>query len=215
MALELDAATLQALMAGAERAAIENVLGLYCRAIDRLDVQLLKSVYHPDGIDDHGAMCLNAHEFAERIVETVAQLCVYSMHTVTHAVIDVGDGVARSEAYYLGYHTVASGEEAIGKFFGTRYLEAQRRAGMLDQRHEYICGGRYLDVFQKRDGVWRIFRRRITNEFSVSRPEATTSEGIPGMYFRPGSRDRADPVYQLVDLQAQLIGGAGRGSHGS
>jgi SnoaL-like domain len=213
--LELDARTLETLMAGAERAAIENVLGLYCRAVDRLDVQLLKSVYHPDGIDDHGAMCLNAHEFAERIIKALSQLCVYSMHTVTHAVIDVHDGVASSEAYYLGYHTVASGEEAIGQFFGPGYLQAQRRAGTLDQRHEYVCGGRYLDVLQKRDGIWRIFRRRITNEFSVCRPEATTSEGVPAMFFKPGSRDRADPVYLLADLQAQLVRGAERGSHGT
>jgi len=45
-----------------DREAIENLLGLYCRAIDRLDVELLKSVYHPDGIDDHGAISANAHE---------------------------------------------------------------------------------------------------------------------------------------------------------
>jgi hypothetical protein len=213
--LELNAAALDALMAATERPAIENVLGLYCRAIDRMDVELLKSVYHPDAIDDHGAMCLNAHEFADRIIQTLSQVCVYSMHTITHAVIDVRAGVASSEAYYLGYHTVASGEKAIGQFFGPRYLETQRRAGTLDQRHEYVCGGRYLDVLQKRDGIWRIFRRRITNEFSVCRPEATTSEGIPGMFFKPGSRDRADPVYLLADLQAQLVGGAEGGSRGS
>jgi hypothetical protein len=67
--MELDTQTLQALTACADRAAIENVLGLYCRAIDRLDVELLRSVYHPDAIDDHGAMCMNAQEFAPRIVE--------------------------------------------------------------------------------------------------------------------------------------------------
>jgi hypothetical protein len=195
--MELDAARLETLMAGAERAAIENVLGLYCRAVDRLDVELLKSVYHPDAIDDHGAMCLNAHEFADRIIQTLAQVCVYSMHTVTHAVIDVRGDQASSESYYLGYHTVASGEEAIGQFFGPSYLEAQRRAGALERRHEYICGGRYIDVLHRRAGVWRIFRRQITNEFSMSRPESTTSEGIPGAFFKPGSRDRADPVYRL------------------
>jgi hypothetical protein len=195
--VELDTATLEALKAGAERGAIENVLGLYCRAVDRLDVELLKSVYHSDGVDDHGAMCLNAHEFAERIIQTLAQVCVYSMHTVTHSVIDVRGEEASSESYYLGYHTVASGEEAIGQFFGPGYLEAQRRAGTLDRRHEYICGGRYLDVLQKRDGIWRIFRRQITNEFSMSHPEATSSEGIPAMFLKPGTRDRADPVYRL------------------
>src|SRR5215471_11920423 len=111
--MQMDASTLAMLTAAADRAAVENVLALYCRAIDRLDVQLLKSVYHPDGVDDHGAMCLNAHEFAERIIQTLEQVCIYSMHTVTHSAIEVSGATATAESYYLGYHTVAGTEEAV------------------------------------------------------------------------------------------------------
>lgn len=200
--MELDQKTLARLLVSADRTEIQNVLGTYCRAIDRLDVDLLKSVYHPDAIDDHGAICANAHEFAERIIATLGQICVYSMHTVTHTVIDVHGDEAISEAYYLGYHTIAAGAEAVGQFFGEKYLEAQRAAGQLDARHEYICGGRYLDVLQRRDGVWRIFRRRITNEFSRCHPEQTATEGMPAAFSVPSRRDRDDPLYSLFAAQS-------------
>jgi hypothetical protein len=119
------------------------------------------------------------------------------MHTVTHAVIDVTGEMATSEAYYLGFHTIEGNEQAIEHFFGPQYLAAQRAANTRTQPHEYVCGGRYLDVFQKRNGAWRILRRKITNEFSVCRPQSAVSEGLPAAFYTPGSRDRHDPVYHL------------------
>lgn len=147
---------------------------------------------------------MNAHEFAAHIISTLRQVCSYSMHTVTHAVIDVAGDLAKSEAYYLGVHTIESGEEAIGQFFGPAYLEAQREAALVGRRHEYLCGGRYLDVLQKRDGVWRIARREITNEFAMCRPCSDLAEGLPAAFSRPGSRDRKDPVYRLDGFMREL-----------
>ena len=177
---------------------IENLLGLYCRAIDRLDVELLKSVYHPDGVDDHGAISANAHEFADRVIAMLRDTCVSTLHTVTHSVIDVRGDAAAAESCYLAIHTVAAGEAAIGKFFGETYLAEQRKAGRLNGRHEYVCAGRYLDELAKRDGVWRIVRRKMTNEWGACRPESMVSEGIPGAFTVTGRRDREDPVYRLL-----------------
>ena len=36
------------------RQEITDVLHRYCRAVDRRDPDLLRSVYHPDATDDHG-----------------------------------------------------------------------------------------------------------------------------------------------------------------
>jgi hypothetical protein len=44
---------------------IENIITLYCRAIDRLDIELLKSVYHEDARDEHANFSGTALEFAE------------------------------------------------------------------------------------------------------------------------------------------------------
>jgi hypothetical protein len=194
----MDEATLNTLKQGADRAAIENLLGLYCRAIDRLDVELLKSVYHTDGVDDHGAICANAHEFAAQIVAMLKDLCVYTMHSVSHSTIEIRGDRARAESYYIAIHTVAAGAEPIRKFFGENYLEEQRAAGRLGLRHEYLCSGRYLDELSRRDGAWRIQRRKMTNEWATSRPEAAVREGVPGAFAIHGSRDRDDPVYRLA-----------------
>jgi len=181
-----------------DRAAIENLLGLYCRAIDRLDVELLKSVYHPDGVDDHGAIKANSHEFADRVIALLRETCVSTLHTVTHSVIDVRGDEAACESYFFATHTVAAGEAAIGRFFGETYLAAERAAGTLDRRHEYVCAGRYLDQLAKRAGVWRISRRVMTNEWGSCRPESMVAEGIPGAFTVTGRRDRDDPVYRLL-----------------
>ena len=37
-----------------DRQAILDCLHTYCRAMDRLDRELLMTVYHEDAIDDHG-----------------------------------------------------------------------------------------------------------------------------------------------------------------
>lgn len=187
----------QRLTALADRAEIENLLGIYCRAIDRLDMELLKTVYHPDAIDDHGAIVANAHDFAEQIIPILRQVCIYSQHAITHAVIDVDGDRAISEATYTGFHTIAADAEAIGNFFGPAYLAAQREAGTLQQTHEYICGGRYLDQLEKRAGVWRIAHRKMTNEWSISRASSVVTEGMAGAFASPGSRDGTDPVYAL------------------
>src|SRR5262245_17777267 len=37
-----------------DKQAIQEVLARYCRGVDRADLELLRSVYHPDAIDNHG-----------------------------------------------------------------------------------------------------------------------------------------------------------------
>src|SRR5690606_8703026 len=43
-----------ALQAALDREAIHTVLMRYCRGVDRLDRDLIASVYHPDAYDHHG-----------------------------------------------------------------------------------------------------------------------------------------------------------------
>lgn len=193
----VDPTLLKRLGDAAHRSEIANLLGLYCRAIDRLDVDLLRSVYHPDAVDDHGAMKLNAHEFAEKIIAMLGAMCESTLHTVTHSVIEIDGTRATSESYFVATHSIAANESAIEQWFGPTYLAEQRKAGTLGLRHEYVCMGRYLDELERRDGTWRIARRQITNEWAVSRPEGRVTEGVPGAFSVEGRRDRQDPAYLI------------------
>jgi hypothetical protein len=53
-----------------DREAIREVMARYCRGIDRLDVELIKSAYHPDAFDDHGPFKGLRDDFVEWIVPT-------------------------------------------------------------------------------------------------------------------------------------------------
>lgn len=175
---------------------IEKVLKLYCRAIDRLDLELLKSIYHPDATDDHGIFSGNAHEFAEFIVSTMRENILDGMHTVTHCTIDVDGNFATSEAYYSAYQLCRGGEDFVKEFFGERYAEEQRQNGTIDNSHDFFNAGRYIDLFERREGQWKVLRRKITSEWNVIRPSTRiTDQGALGLLNLPGSRDKTDPVY--------------------
>ena len=47
---------------------IQEALARYARGIDRQDVELAKSAYHPDATDEHGGPFHgNAHEVMDRV----------------------------------------------------------------------------------------------------------------------------------------------------
>jgi hypothetical protein len=198
-----------ALRAVQDRQAIEDVVARYCRAIDRLDLDLLKSVYHPDGTDSHGSFEGNAHEFADFILQRMRSTTSYGFHTVTHSLIELDGDRASGETYYVGYHRIPAGRAAVERFFGPTYADRAEAAATLGDEHEYECGGRYLDVFTRRDGIWRIQARRITNEWSrCGAVSHVRGEGDVEHYWIPGSRDRTDPVYAIAraaDTMAEAI----------
>ena len=182
----------------ADELAIRNVLGTYCRAIDRLDLAMLKTVYHPDGIDDHGVFAGNAHEFADMIIKRMGASTEYGFHTVSHSTIEVKGNFAMAETYYSGYHRIAGGK-AAADFMGPGYAAARAKEGTLGHDHEYTCGGRYIDLFEKRSGVWRILHRRITNEWGRTAPTMIDWTAGEVRHFNlPGKRDRSDPYYDLL-----------------
>lgn len=179
-----------------DRQEIEHVLKLYCRAIDRCDIELLKSIYHPEGTDDHGSFSGNAQEFAEFIIPALREGILDGMHTVTHCTIDVDGDFATSEAYYWAYQLCHGGEEAVTAYFGPTYAAEQKAAGTIDLCHDFYCGGRYIDLFERRNGQWKILRRKITNEWNDIRPSRRIrTEGNVALFNLPGRRDRQDPVY--------------------
>lgn len=179
-----------------DRQEIEQVLKLYCRAIDRLDIELLKSIYHPEATDDHGTYCGNAHGFADYIIPSMRESITDGMHTVTHCTIDLDGDFATSEAYYWAYQQTKGGYEWIEGFFGETYARKSQAEGTIDGAHDFYCGGRYIDLFERRDGQWKILRRKITNEWNDIRPaNRLLTEGHVALLNLPGRRDRQDPVY--------------------
>jgi len=59
--------------------------------------------------------------------------------------------------------------------------------------------GRYIDVMERRDGVWRVKDRRCTQEWSTSIPEGEGYMADPS--FLKGSRSTDDLSYKTLSLE--------------
>lgn len=165
------------LAALAARAEIGEVLLRYCRAIDRCDLELLKTCFHPDATHEHGAFAGASADFCLRAMEIVAPL-VLTHHQLGPPSIELQGEVAFVETYFTSYHRFGAEPPPGG------------------QPHEdRIMGGRYVDRFERRGGVWRIAHRKGVNDWMRYEPASDR-----GFFDRPaeerGRRDRGDPAYR-------------------
>lgn len=123
----------------------------YCRGIDRCDADLVASVYHPDGTDDHGTFQGLGVDFARYATTTLREHAVATMHVVGDSIIDFTDDVtAEVETPVLAWH--------------------RRRTRDGDGEFMERFGGRYFDRFECRDGDWRIAERRLTWDWDAKEP---------------------------------------------
>lgn len=153
----------------ADRQAIVDCLHRYSRGLDRLDLELLASAYHPDAIDHHGGFIGHPQEFVPWADELLRSEWDSSLHILDVNRVDIVGDIAHTECYVL---------------FSQRRIDG---AG-LD-----FGGARYLDRFERRDGQWRIAARREVIDWSA-RVEALEFADVPE--YPIGRRDRTDPSYE-------------------
>ena len=148
--------------------AISQVAKRYCRGVDRLDVALMQSAYHPGAIDDHGVYVGDAMAFCERVVETHARFDG-TMHCIFNHTIELDDDThARGELYNTSYlfRTEEDGTKVVDTWWG-----------------------RYLDRYELKDGRWAITYRICVHERTTSAP--ANAMPIPAELFQQGGEDRA------------------------
>lgn len=129
-----------------DRAQIGDVLRTYATAVDRRDVELIRTVYHPDAIDDHGDWKGDISEFIA-IAPGFWATFEMTMHMMGQPLITFDPAhrdTATAETYAVAYH---------------------RRAGRDGVLRDDVWGVRYLDVFERRAGQWRIARRTMTRDW--------------------------------------------------
>lgn len=130
----------------ASREEIRDVLYQYTRHIDRLDIEGVKQGYHPDADDIHwGTFVGNAHEFAEYMVGELRAV-KYLIHEVTNPLIELDGDRAFVESRY------------------TSRVRMDFEGAEQGEWVESIAHGRYLDIFERRDGKWKIAHRRLAQD---------------------------------------------------
>ena len=150
-----------------------DVLTRYCRALDRADVDLMRSVYWEDGMDDHGVFKGNAHEFADFIIEEIQKWFEVTMHAICNIHMEYHGDVMYTESYLIAYHKVKAVKEKIVAVQGPSYFANLSGADAQAKHHVFLYGGRYIDRLEKRDGEWRIALRRVCMDWNENWPGNT------------------------------------------
>ncbi len=161
-----------------DREAIREAIHRYCQAVDRCDLEMLKSCYWPDGYDDHGFFAGNAHDFADYVIPCL-QAVNASMHSITNTRFQFdGDRCAAASQWHVVHRL-------------------EHEAGFTDFCHD----GRYLDVWEKRSGEWKLLHRVIAGDVDRWVHTSDIRSGRPGANSPlRGCRGDQDPGYLWFDL---------------
>ena len=161
-----------------DREAIRDCIYRYCRGVDRADEASLRGAYWPDATDQHGPYSGPVEGFfqwANGIFESGAR----NVHMVGNVLIEF----------------TAPNEAVVETYF----FALQRGPGRDDNVRQFLIAGRYCDVFQQRDGEWRVFRRVVAYDWVDEQVAATEPEAQRfGPRLPLGTRFPNDPIYELL-----------------
>jgi len=173
-----------------------DVLTRYCRALDRADVELMRSVYWEDGMDDHGVFQGNAHEFSDFIIKEIQNWFEVTVHSISNVHMEYYGDVMCTESYLTAYHKVKGEKDKIEAVQGSEYYSRLNLSEVGDTHHVFFYGGRYIDRLEKRNGEWRIVLRRVCMDWNEHWPGLTIlDDGMCKTLTVRGSRDHNDPAF--------------------
>jgi hypothetical protein len=138
----------------------------------------------------------NAAAFAEFIIRGIQEWFEQATHAISNVLIELDGDRAWSEAFLFSYCRVGNTRDKVEAVFGPAYAERQVYGAGAPAAHDFVLGGRYIDVLQKRGDEWRILSRKVVMDWNQNFPStALWSGGIYGQMRLLGQRDRTDAVY--------------------
>jgi hypothetical protein len=180
----IDADLQAALKHLVDRNAITELVHAYARAADRRDQSTMRALYHDGATDDHGGFFKGlAEDFIKALPQIQAPMQILH-HNVTTTNIAIEHDDAEGEIYVLAYHKVAT-------------VNDSGASGTLD----LLIGGRYLDRYQKRHGLWKFTHRAVLADWATVNDPSVVDLSHPllqGSYF--GKPDHRDPAHEFFKL---------------
>lgn len=168
-----------------DRQQIQELCHLYCRALDRADEALLRSVFHPDSTHSHGPFKGPSSEFCGYAMDVI-HFVERTQHHLSNTTISLHGDVAFGESYFLAYHRVPKGRPGEGVM--------AHHDVTVDE--ELFIGGRYNDRYERRDGVWKIAHRTGVHDWEYW--TKADERHFPTMGADEiGQRNPSDPAYAL------------------
>lgn len=139
----------------ADRMAITDTIYRWCRAIDRLDMDGVRAVFHPDATDDHTAFKGGVDGLIEWI-STRHQGIPFSMHQVSNILIEFAStdvALVETCVWCIQRYPV----ESLASL--TQLTGARDRAP--SNGIDSMSCSRYVDRFERRQDEWRIAQRTV------------------------------------------------------
>jgi len=153
-----------------DKQAIAEVVLRYCRGVDRRDDELIRSAYHQDVWEHHGAYRGRTADDFVTYANGRSDLFETVCHYVCNQLIELDGDVAFSETYAIAVH-VARTEDGVS---------------------HTTFGGRYVDRMERRDGRWGIADRVVVCDWSrVDQVDEWERAGL----FAPAANDRSDVAF--------------------
>jgi hypothetical protein len=179
---------------------ITEVIVTYGRALDRFDENLLRSVFHPDSKHAHGFIGPSSDPSLPSSPGAPGDFVAYAYdvlrtHTRTHhqlgnILIELSGDDAYAETYFTAYHRM----RALG--------DPEAAENAYDTEMDFLVGGRYIDRFEKRDGVWKVSHRTgLTDWMRTEQPSSQGYFGIPAQL--QGRRGEEDLVFRAREAYKQ------------
>jgi len=170
----MDAALEKKLREMVDRHEIWQVMMRYGRGLDRLDVELARSCYFDDAIEDHGHFVGTPDDFIQWANQ--ASLSFESIqHGLMNHICELDGDNAHCETYFLF-------------------------TGVAAKPPHLLAMGRYIDHFQRRNSEWRIANRVMILERNIELFDNRALAHLPSAYrdgeVQPATRDRNDVSYQ-------------------
>lgn len=162
-----------------DKESIRELVQAYCNAADRHDHEKMRSLYHEDAIDGHGAFFHGpAMDFIDKLPDIQASMRILH-HNVTIHNVKLDGHNAEGEVYVLAFHQVEGEQWSF----------------------DVLIGGRYLDKYEKRDGVWKFSHRSVLADWVNIQDQSVVNlehSFIAGSNVgRPGLDD---PSYQFFEM---------------
>lgn len=131
----------------ADKMECADLVARLARGIDRCDADLVRSCFHPNATDDHGLFKGTASDFVDWVIPVLESM-ERTQHVIGQSLIEMSDDKAAGESYFVAHHTINTPDGAV----------------------LMIAAGRYLDTFERRDGVWKISHRHAVYDWNSTVP---------------------------------------------
>lgn len=169
-----------------DRLAVTDILHRYCHALDRRDFTLMASCFHHDATMQYMTEEITCAAFID-FAKHMASMLRWTIHQLSNFTISIENDTAATESYVFAYHRIPA--DAQGDYFF--------RLNGSEQIALVAC--RYVDRFERREGLWKIAHRTIPVFDNVEYWSPDNGGFFESADYRSKALGQADPGYILTD----------------